>query len=206
MPTGVNLIFLFNVLETKLSFDIQICCQYKTKKLWTFNTSIYNFSSFFSTNHLFCSCRQFILFVFYANLTFPMTDRRSRSNLLYNLVGLYEMLDSVWAGCTTRFWLVGLVGENQSSFDFKGAWPNAVQHFWQCVDMLYNITTNISRKSSLIECSPCLKARSFGNSCFIKVLNRCNDKYKWHWTVKKFHWYIQKFTCYLGSEKQRIYR
>ena len=28
-----------------------------------------------------------------------------------------------------RFWLVGLVGENQSSFDFKGAWPNVIQPF-----------------------------------------------------------------------------
>ena len=31
------------------------------------------------------------------------------SNLLYNLVGLYDLLDSVWAGCTTGFgWLVWL--------------------------------------------------------------------------------------------------
>ena len=51
------------------------------------------------------------------------------SNVLANLAGLYEMLDSVWAGCTTKFWLVGLVGENQSSSDFEGAWPNGVQHF-----------------------------------------------------------------------------
>ena len=28
--------------------------------------------------------------------------------------------------CTTGF---GLVGENQGSFDFKGAWPNVVQPF-----------------------------------------------------------------------------
>jgi len=39
------------------------------------------------------------------------------------------MLVGVWAGCTTRFRLVGLVGENQSSLDFVGAWPNVVQHF-----------------------------------------------------------------------------
>ena len=112
------------------------------------------------------------------------------SNLLYNLVGLYGMLDSVWAGCTTRYWLVGLVGENQSSFDFKGAWPNVVQHFWQCVGMLYNIPSNISWKPGMIACSPCLKSRSFGNSCFMKVMNRCDGKYKWYWTVERFHWYI----------------
>ena len=55
-------------------------------------------------------------------------------------------------------WLVGLVEGNIWSFDFVGAWPNVVQHFWQWMDILYNYTTNIScrfttaaRDSSLCE-------------------------------------------------------
>ena len=48
------------------------------------------------------------------------------SNLLANLVELYEILGSMWAGYEV---LVGwYVVENQSSFDFKGACSIVVQH------------------------------------------------------------------------------
>lgn len=37
--------------------------------------------------------------------------------MFYNLLGLYEMLELECAGCSTKTWFEGCIGEKQNGFD-----------------------------------------------------------------------------------------